>query len=71
METETTERRCKSCQKLLLDEKLPFCRRCVLEGRNAAVHVTEIVGGFTTAAIGIFALVNNSDSDSNGDDDSC
>lgn len=37
------ERRCKFCGKLLLDEKLPFCRRCFLEGRNIAGKVGGIV----------------------------
>lgn len=40
------ERRCKSCGKLLLDETLPFCRRCVLEGRNKVGKIGGIVGGF-------------------------
>lgn len=69
MGTETTERRCKSCHKLLLDEKIPFCRRCVLEGRNKAGHVTKILGGFTAFVWSAFTLVNNNDHDSNIDDD--
>lgn len=43
MSNKEKERRCKSCGKLLLDEKLPFCRRCVLEGRNKAGRVGGIV----------------------------
>lgn len=42
------ERRCKKCGKLLIDEKLPFCRRCVLEGRNTAGMVGGIGGGLIT-----------------------
>ena len=34
--SEKKERRCLSCKKLLLDEKL-YCRRCLLEKRNRAV----------------------------------
>ena len=45
MSNEEKERRCKSCGKLLLDEKLPFCRRCVLEGKNKIVQVGGIVVG--------------------------
>ncbi len=37
MSNEEKKRRCKSCGKLLLDEKLPWCRRCRLEGRNKKV----------------------------------
>lgn len=59
------ERRCKSCGKLLLDEKLPFCRRCVLEGRNNVGKVVSIVGGLATTALTV-ALVNNH---SNGNND--
>lgn len=69
MGTETTERRCKSCHKLLLDEKIPFCRRCVLEGRNKAVHITEIVGGLATAAVGTIALLNNNDHNANSNNE--
>ena len=69
METETTERRCKSCHKLLLDEKLPFCRRCVLEGRNKASQVGGIVGGTLLTVFSAIALANNSDHHSNDDED--
>lgn len=64
MSNEEKERRCKSCGKLLLDEKLPFCRRCVLEGRNKVGQVGGIVGGL--AALSAVALVNNN-SDGNND----
>lgn len=36
MEEEQKVRRCIYCKKMLLDEKLPFCLRCRLEGRNMA-----------------------------------
>lgn len=68
MGTGTTDRRCKSCHKLLLDEKLPFCRRCMLEGRNKAGQVGGVVGGLMTIFSAI-ALVNNSDHHSSDDDD--
>ena len=29
-----SERRCKKCGKLLVNEKLPICKRCSLELRN-------------------------------------
>ena len=57
MINEKKERRCKSCGKLLLDEKLPFFRRCVLEGRDTVWRVGGIVG-----VLAITALINN-DSD--------
>ena len=66
MSKEEKERRCKSCGKLLLDEKLPFCRRCVLEGRNKVVQVGEIGGGIGMTVLSVVALVNNN-SDGNND----
>lgn len=48
------ERRCKSCHKLLIDEKLPICRRCRLKGRDNAV---KAVGVGVTASIGVFGVV--------------
>ena len=53
------ERRCKTCGKLLIDEKLPFCRRCVLEGRNKAGQVGGIVVGAATTVLSAVALINN------------
>ena len=43
MSNEEKDRRCKVCGKLLIDEKLPFCRRCVLEGRDKTVQVGGMV----------------------------
>ena len=63
MSNEEKERRCKSCGKLLLDEKLPFCRRCVLEGRNKVGQVGGIVA--MTAFFAKALVNNNSDSDDN------
>ena len=57
MSNEKKERRCKSCGKLLIDEKLPFCSRCVLEGRDTVGKVGGIV-----VVLAITALINN-DSD--------
>lgn len=59
MSKEEKERRCKSCGKLLLDEKLPFCRRCVLGGRNKAGQVGGIVVGAATTVLSAVALINN------------
>lgn len=56
---EEKERRCKSCGKLLLGEKLPFCRRCVLKGRNKAGQVGGVVVGATTTVLSAVALINN------------
>ena len=61
MSSENTERRCKSCNKLLLDEKLPFCPRCMLEGRNKAVQIGEIIVGLCTAKDTGLAIINFSD----------
>lgn len=51
MSNEEKDRRCKICGKLLIDEKLPFCRRCVLEGRDKTVQVGGMVAGVATAFI--------------------
>ncbi len=69
MGTKMTDRRCKSCHKLLLDEKLPFCRRCVLEGRNKTFQIGGVFGGMAITAFSAFALANNSDHHSSDDED--
>lgn len=61
MSEENKERRCKSCGKLLLDERIPFCRRCFLEGRNKVGKV--VIGGVTIFSA--TALINNN-TDNNG-----
>lgn len=66
MSNEEKERRCKSCGKLLLDEKLPFCGRCVLEGRNKVGQVGGIFVGLAMTARSVVTLVNNN-SDGNND----
>lgn len=68
MDEEIKKRRCKSCKKLLLDEKLPFCKRCTLEGRNKAgqfVGAITAVGGLLI--LPAVARVNN-DSNNNEPD---
>lgn len=71
MSSENTGRRCKSCNKLLLGEKLPFCPRCMLEGRNKAVQIGGIIGGLGTAIASGLAMINNSDhtTDESSDDE--
>ena len=59
MNNKEKERRCKACGKLLLDEKIPFCRRCVLDGRNKVTKVGGIVGGIAISAISAVSLKNN------------
>lgn len=59
MSEENKERRCKLCGKLLLDERIPFCRRCFLEGRNKVSKVCSAVGGTVIAILGVAALSNN------------
>lgn len=68
MSNEEKERRCKSCGKLLFDEKNPLCRRCVLEWRNKGVKGVEIVGSLAMAACGAVALKKNSDSNDDSTD---
>jgi hypothetical protein len=59
------ERRCKSCGKLLLDEKLPFCSRCVLEGRNKAGKISGVVTGLAVAVLSTKSLINDNSTEDN------
>lgn len=67
MSSKGKERRCKLCGKLLLDEKLLFCGRCILEGRNKVGQVGSIVGGLVMTVFGTATFVSNS-SNSNDQD---
>ena len=52
------ERRCKSCGKLLIDEKT-FCRRCKLKMRNTGGKVSGIISGLVVATLSVNSLVND------------
>jgi hypothetical protein len=66
MKNDHEERRCKSCGKLLIDEKVPFCRRCFLEGRNKVRNVAAIAGTILlTVLSAVAATKNGSDSHTN------
>ncbi len=69
MSSEVAAKRCKSCGKLLLDEKIPFCRRCLLEGRNKAVNVGEIIGGVGLFVTGVISTINNNNTDSDDEEE--
>lgn len=43
------ERRCLKCKKLLIDEKIPFCLRCKIEGVENGIKI----GSGTGAVYGI------------------
>ena len=60
MSDEKKERRCKVCGKLLIDEKMPFCRRCVMEGRNKAGELGKLFGGIAITYLGAKGLGKNS-----------
>ncbi len=60
MSGENKDRKCISCDKKLLDEKLPICLRCRLKGRNTTVKVVEVVGTMIVAVGGANAIKNNS-----------
>lgn len=63
MSSESKEKRCKSCSKLLIDEKV-FCKRCVLEGRNKVIQIGGIIVGGITTICSIESFINNtSDND--------
>ena len=62
MSNEEKERRCKSCGKLLLDEKLSLCRRCFLERRNKVGQIGGTAAGVAAAFFGAITFIkNNSD----------
>lgn len=61
MRNEGKERRCKSCGKLLLDEKISFCRRCFLEGRDKVSQIGGIVGCLLITLSAVALKNNNSD----------
>jgi len=55
---EEKERRCLTCKKRLLDEKIPICLRCRLRGRNYSGKGVEIVGGIATVAVSGKAVID-------------
>lgn len=58
-EKDEKERRCLTCKKLLLDEKMPICLRCRLRGRNYAGKGGQIIGGLAITALGTKAAIDN------------
>lgn len=60
---EVKGKRCLACGKQLIDEKIPICLRCKLEGRNTAGRIVEVVGGIALVVGGSTALMNNSKND--------
>lgn len=59
MSEKNEDRRCLTCGKKLLDEKLPICLRCRLQGRNTTAKVGEAAGGLAVAALSIISIANN------------
>lgn len=64
---ETKERRCIYCKKILIHEKVPFCRRCRLEGRNTAKRLGGISVGLITFALSANALASDRKTDDDTD----
>lgn len=60
MGEETKKRKCIFCDKKLLDEKLPLCLRCRLEGRNATAKCVEVAGAVAVAVSGVKTIKDNS-----------
>lgn len=56
------ERRCKSCGKLLIDEKT-FCRRCKLKMRNTGGKVGGIISSLFIAASCAKSLAGDKEND--------
>lgn len=65
MDEEVKERKCKTCGKRLIDEKLPICLRCRLKGRNTAGRVCEIAVGTVLAVAGGKALIDQNQNNDN------
>lgn len=59
------ERRCKSCGKLLIDEKT-FCRRCKLKMRNTGGKVSGIIGSLIVGASCAKSLAGDKENDDSG-----
>lgn len=57
------EKRCIFCGKRIIDEKIPICLRCKLEGRNTVGRVGEMAGVVALAIKGGVELMNNSKND--------
>jgi len=60
--SDNKERRCKICGKLLLDEKIPICRRCQLKSRNIARDTVGSVSGLVVAVVFANRLTDNNSS---------
>ena len=52
------EKKCLFCKKTLLDKESVCCLRCLLEGRNKAATVSEVLVGAATI-IGTAVAVDN------------
>lgn len=52
------ERRCKSCGKLLINEKI-WCRRCKLKMRNTGVKLSGIISALVVATLNANSLAND------------
>ena len=52
------ERRCAQCKKLLIDEKIPLCRRCRLNDRNYGLTATGTLISLVGSAVGLDKLIN-------------
>lgn len=63
MGEETKERKCIFCGKKLLDERLPLCLRCRLEGRNTVVKVGKTAGTIVLAVGGAQVIKDNNGRD--------
>ena len=61
MSTEYIKKRkkCLFCKKTLLDKENVCCLRCLLEGRNKAATVVELIAGAATVIGGTAVAVNN------------
>lgn len=60
------EKRCLTCGKLLVGEKLPLCIRCRLKGRNNVAKGGEALMGAAVLFLGAKGLIEqNSTNDDN------
>lgn len=57
------EKRCLTCGKLLIGEKLPLCIRCRLQGRNAAGKGGEMIVGGLLLFAGAKGMIDQNKND--------
>lgn len=69
MSKKNEEKRCLVCKKILLDEKMPVCLRCKLQGRNAAGNVGKGIVGVALLISGTKAAIEQTKNNDEEEED--